>query len=912
MANDLTGDFDVVVQFSVPAINRILAAMHRLERFPHSISARVEDNHPPGALPEHPTLVSAVDSMGEAVSNHQRIGRPHLMSGAIATTGSYSALDGIVNLHLSGVSIEPLPPSQFQGRVQLQIFPPTIEIADSSGNRIAIVMHMLVRYFPDPGTNRAAEFIRGALHLTASVNQVASQNGRVLDIDLKGANVGVKFTPEWSSTPLSAQDIAGIELFIRNSLKTSFLPSNSPLPSNISKVQFRTLTGGPGAAAMLLNLNEGAGNPASANKVFLGPSDQFAFGVGADFVNAAFQPTLDGILSKPLADVKFDLDAYFHTWHITYNITMTSATVALEAGRIVMTFKGHAHTGRSWLPDFDYTARQILTLAVDGATADIVVGDISLDTTSTIANLFKSGAISNIKKTRDDAIEENDVHGTVREMLDAYAQLGGFLESLLKPARTRRFMPRGFALAYSSAEISPSGIVLHGLLSVPPWPAPHVEYEQLPPDTNAQPGLGAAVGALEGPDYSALRSWIPGGTVQRYEWKHFGETQPGFSDENRFVLIHSPPTSTEGGATDGGSGGSGPGLGPHGIHVSDLAVATVGGLDHSTLCLAVHGTRLSAAGAVVAEPVTASICGYRSFPIPGDFEIGEDGDFPIIALTRRGNNGLVEVTGHTAARADRTGSGAPNLVVHFADGTTPDVAGTLSDALNESKRGAEAPTAIVVVAPADRLSQMQHASGVTFAEDDDGSWRRRFGVSGGRGAMTLVVAPDGRVVSTHEGNPDKATLGKTLAKSLVSRTPVRASLLRTGTRSGQPAPNFLFEYAPGHQITLSKLAGRPALLLFYRPSAKPSEEALRELSSKAREMNGNGPMILAISDGKDSTSAMKSSSQTAPPPVTFVPDPDRKIAAAYGVTVWPTTLFVDALGFVSDTSYEHDGRKSAQ
>lgn len=88
MANDLTGDFDVVVQFSVPAINRILAAMHRLERFPHSISARVEDNRPPGALRDYPTLVSAVDSMGEAVSNHQRIGRPYLPSGAIATTGA--------------------------------------------------------------------------------------------------------------------------------------------------------------------------------------------------------------------------------------------------------------------------------------------------------------------------------------------------------------------------------------------------------------------------------------------------------------------------------------------------------------------------------------------------------------------------------------------------------------------------------------------------------------------------------------------------------------------------------------------------------------------------------------------------------------------------------------------------------
>ena len=33
MANDLTGDFDVVAEFRIPAANRVLAAMHRGNRF---------------------------------------------------------------------------------------------------------------------------------------------------------------------------------------------------------------------------------------------------------------------------------------------------------------------------------------------------------------------------------------------------------------------------------------------------------------------------------------------------------------------------------------------------------------------------------------------------------------------------------------------------------------------------------------------------------------------------------------------------------------------------------------------------------------------------------------------------------------------------------------------------------------
>ena len=43
MANQLTGDFDVVAEFGIPAANRLLAAMHRSGRFPHSATLRVDD-----------------------------------------------------------------------------------------------------------------------------------------------------------------------------------------------------------------------------------------------------------------------------------------------------------------------------------------------------------------------------------------------------------------------------------------------------------------------------------------------------------------------------------------------------------------------------------------------------------------------------------------------------------------------------------------------------------------------------------------------------------------------------------------------------------------------------------------------------------------------------------------------------
>ena len=56
-----------------------------------------------------------------------------------------------------------------------------------------------------------------------------------------------------------------------------------------------------------------------------------------------------------------------------------------------------------------------------------------------------------------------------------------------------------------------SGIVLHGSLSVPPWPPPHVRFEKDPWSSTGEP------------EYEALKTWVPGGAVREYQW-HFHPT----------------------------------------------------------------------------------------------------------------------------------------------------------------------------------------------------------------------------------------------------------------------------------------------------------------------------------------------------------------------------------------------------
>ena len=653
MPNALTGDFDVVAEFGIPVINRLLAAMHRIGRFPHSAAMHVDDTHPPDK-PGRPSAVEIIDAFGDAIVNPGFIRTPHLPSDVLSDIATNSRLGAVVNADVISANLPPLTPSHLKGRAQLQLSPPTVDVAD--GSKIKIQLPIMSRYLADPGTSAVAEFVRGQLDISAPVNQIASQVANVLAIDIKANSVTVAFTPTWSSVPLSASDRMGIDLLIHNALKTSFLPSNITLPSNIASLQVKTLTGGAHAVAILLNMSGGTGNPASVNNIFLGAGDDFAFAAGVDFVRHAFQSTIDQILSRPVPPVSFST----LLGSVTYNITLRTAAVALENGRIVLTINGHAHTS-SRLPDFDFTVRQLFTLQPDGATANLVVGDISLHTSSWIVNQFTGGALSALGALRDRAIAESGAVGRIRRMLSAEENLGAFLRSLLTPSRPKDSgpLPPQHDLAYTAATITPDGIVLHGSLSVRAWPPAHVEFEQIPPQPRGPHDIPTS-----GPEYSAFKSWIPGGTIQSYEWKPLGQTQPGTPDDHKFVRLPSPA-------------------------MVGVAAETVHA--YTPLCLTVRGTRLSWTGPVVAESVMATVCAYDSFPVvTGNLETADGG--PLVALTRPGPGDLVEIVGHAAAAHTASQGLQPNLIVHFADAKSARRLDRLSEALRDSGRK-DAPTA---------------------------------------------------------------------------------------------------------------------------------------------------------------------------------------------------------------------------
>jgi len=272
MANALTGDFDVVAEFGVLAVDRLLAAMHQTERFLHSFSARVDDNPHP-TRPGTPAVIGVIDAFGDPIANQQQIGTPNPIPGASAVSDAVAAHLGML-LNADLLLPPKVIPSHISGIAQIQVFPPTVRVPDNTGTNLSVRMNIMARFIPDKDTASLAEFIRGDLEIIAPINKVAAGHVHVIDIDFKADQAIINFTPSFSSQPLSAADLVGINLCIKNALQTAFLPSSVVLPSSITNVQLKIL---PQTLAVLLDMNSHPSNPASVTNVFHAGDDDFAF-----------------------------------------------------------------------------------------------------------------------------------------------------------------------------------------------------------------------------------------------------------------------------------------------------------------------------------------------------------------------------------------------------------------------------------------------------------------------------------------------------------------------------------------------------------------------------------------------------------------------------------------------------------
>jgi hypothetical protein len=259
--------------------------------------------------------------------------------------------------------------------------------------------------------------------------------------------------------------------------------------------------------------------------------------------------------------------------------------------------------------------------------------------------------------------------------------------------------------------------------------------------------------------------------------------------------------------------------------------------------------------------------------------------------------GGLEVVGHTAAVADGIGRRTPNVVVHFARGTGVDRVAAIARAIAGSQRP-NAPTAILVVAPRGGFTGKTLPEGAVYAEED-AAWDDVFGVGETKSSETLIVGPDGRVHWRQAGDVDVNRLAAALKEHLVPASIPQPVVLAATARLGHAPPNFLFEHAPGKQITLRKLSGRPTTIVFWRAASAPSIDAVLELE---RETAASRGLVIAVNDG-DPNDVVTRAAATHKFSAVVVADSMREISAGYGVRVWPTVVSLDSLGVVSSIRY---------
>ena len=159
--------------------------------------------------------------------------------------------------------------------------------------------------------------------------------------------------------------------------------------------------------------------------------------------------------------------------------------------------------------------------------------------------------------------------------------------------------------------------------------------------------------------------------------------------------------------------------------------------------------------------------------------------------------------------------------------------------------------------------------------------------------------PTGQVVWQDEGEVDASAAAEALRRGPVAGRMAPVTLVSAGARIGHAPPNFMFPHAAGSDLTLRKLIGRPVILVFWRSASAPSVEAVRAVSTSPPHSAWRNAVVLAVSDGESREIAEKAAS-AAKITATVVADPTRAISRAYGITAWPTVVYLDARGVVRE------------
>ena len=866
MANGLTGDLDAVVEVRVRAINNILASLHQNDAstgdddslsFPHSLAMRA------GVFEESVAVVSKFLKWTQDLRLSPGGGVGGLVSPK-RPPGVWKAYQDVA-IELKEAQDHPTLLDPNRGIALVQVSAPWVSLPQGLTSAVTIHVKLRAHYIPDPGTPPLPVPIHGEIRATyvTDVKNKPWSTQKVLDVSLTSDDAQIQFLPA-ANTNLQGDEPEQIAAQIRRMLRNGFEPTSVLLEPGFAFESFKTLEHSVGQAiALPVTLTAAAPSPsalASVSNVFLQSNDTFAVAVSKEYVNTQLQglkTALEGFSYQYVAPAWYQPD---------YDAAVTSVQIVWQTGEIRLIVQGHADTDHIVAPDFDFTIEQPLTLQVTEAsqTVALVAGALSISvsgagmwTPNVVAILNGSQVKWAIESFRDTALQ------SAQQTLD-----GQLLDNIAAVRDAVESFDASISAKLVKADIEPDGVVLRGRVTTQTRAAPVASFRE----------------TSDGTGFTALRSWIPAGWIERYYWSWlvesimvpWGQAAQVHSDEHSFIFER-----------------------PEGLE------------PETRVCLQVVGKQVNRLSGIEGFVSGGETCSANSpelvwmmpaawvkvmTPLWGPDPVPE-------AVLEDAIIAHIDVLGH-AGRTTRFGASA---LIHFADPKTGPPLGELARVLGE-RTGRHPAMALFLVMPRGFLSESRAAverrlgslegaapGWLAVTEDYEGGWSRTFGIE--RPPATYIMNGKGECVWQQLGPLDGSSLRSALDQHLNSGPPVRLRPLRLAVQPGDRALDVLFEHAPGEQMALRRLRGQRVLLSFWKSWLAPCLSELGRLQSSHDRDRREGRVVLAINDGED-RQRVAETRRAHRLTLTLVPDPERRISSRYGINCWPTTVAIDENGRV--------------
>ncbi len=893
MANQLTGEFQAVVQLSLKQIHGIMAMMHqnRVEKsptfegptLPHSERFRVS-----GPPIYDPHLIH----FGEWLAANRQIlqsDNPEQALNELVASLPAGAAERVRGAFFewsaSTLSVAP----GLRGTAEVQLGSPTVRLPDGAMREFTIRSTIRVRFLRDPGTLGLPEFIHGDVEVTYALERQGSRlvalppsdDGKIVFKPLNG---------------IGSSDVAAITEQLRKMVRENFLPSPVNLPAEFSYVGFKALGASGDRQAIALPLAPEGGEPQgrlNSIQAHLLKDKDFAFAVSREYFDTKFAPmiaqikTLRQSIDVPLPVVP---DA-------TYILTVKNAWVEWKQGHVDLRISARAVTNHlvGEVGNFEnIEVTQKMTVSLRYGTLTLSAADSDLSITGLdipVLNFFGIDSPAYRPARNTFIAQRNQFLPQISQGLEkAFANHFAPPGALYRFCVVLRRFDGGLTGEYTELEVLPDGLILRGKIN---------SSRRLKPATILTPTSDGRI--------TAHQSWIPGGHIEKFNWALFRKVPL-----SSLPWHHVPLTLHWKGLYASLPQQKDNFMCPLEAGVSTQAVS---------ICLTAYGKQFNPDGGV------DSVDGFDSFG--GDCIVAYDEpiyiahDWDVFAIPKVHPDPPYNVNisdyirGHLdMARLVRVRRDlATNHLVLFPRWEMDRPLDFVQAVLANVKRQFFS-LKLVVVAPQGGLNltrqQLELKLGLADAafgepgsfdrsavhldvtEDIQHGWSRTFGTEPGSGAFLMDAT--GKQAWGSTGQVEVKELASVLDDHMSDVPEIRSNFHQPGLQPGTRMPEMEFKDDWGNQIRLSDFHGQEVMLMFWQSWSQP---CLRELKRLEALHKSAGEALVVIGICADpqppSFEALRSEHNIT---FTLAYDAGRDLSRTAQICFWPTTLHISSGGAV--------------